>query len=78
MGALFQAKFLKSDPCLPPGQLIIHKISVKFTAVDNVSCHSCIYASTDEAHESSHSKQVFGLILSGKSCIGGISVKEGR
>lgn len=65
MGALFQAKFLQADPCLPPGQLIIHKISVKFTAMDNVSCHSCIYASTDEADEeadeSSHSKQAFGL-----------------
>lgn len=73
---VFQAKFLQSDPCLPLGQQIIHKISVKFTAMDNVSCHSCIYPSTDEADESSHSKQVFGLILSGKSCIGDISVKE--
>lgn len=44
--------------------------------MDNISCHNCIYASTDEAIESSHSKKFFGLILSGKSCVGDISVKE--
>lgn len=76
VGDVFQAKFLQSGTCLPLGQLIRHKIAVKFTATDNVSCHSCIYASTDEADESSHSKLEFGLILSGKSCIGDISVKE--
>lgn len=51
-------------------------ISVKFTAINNVTCHSSVSAGTGEADESPHSKQGFGLILSGKSSIGGTSAKE--
>lgn len=51
-------------------------ISVKFTAINNVSCHSSISADTDEVDKSSNSKQGFGLILSVKSRIGDTSTKE--
>lgn len=51
-------------------------ISVKFTAIDNVFCHSSVSAGTDEEDKSSHSKQGLGLILSGKSSIGDTSTRE--